>query len=103
MWGGLAACGRLSIGLLAMTRKLGEADCQSAAGCQPAPHWLYLRIDGRRARIDRQQEPHQLPPLLRVVEQIDASRARGAVVDIGHHLIERVGRAVVEERPRNRE
>src|SRR5882672_7174359 len=42
MWGGLAACGRLAIGLLAMTRKLGEADCQSAAGCQPAPHWLSL-------------------------------------------------------------
>ena len=33
----MASCGRLLIGLLAVQQKLREADCQSAAGCQPAP------------------------------------------------------------------
>jgi hypothetical protein len=33
----MASCGRLLIGLLAIKRKLQQADCQSAAGCHPAP------------------------------------------------------------------
>ncbi len=37
-WGRMASCGQLLIGLLAMGRKLQEADCQSAAGFQPALH-----------------------------------------------------------------
>jgi cytochrome c553 len=34
----MASCGRLLIGLLAVKRRIKEADCQSAAGCHPAPH-----------------------------------------------------------------
>src|SRR5260370_13778593 len=38
MWGRMASCGRLEIGLLLIFRKLRHADFQSAAGYQPAPH-----------------------------------------------------------------
>src|SRR5258708_26567993 len=34
----MASCGRLEIGLLLISRKLRQADFQSAAGYQPAPH-----------------------------------------------------------------
>jgi hypothetical protein len=38
LWGGMASCGRLEIGLLLIFQKLRQADFQSAAGYQPAPH-----------------------------------------------------------------
>src|SRR5260370_31073653 len=38
LWGRMASCGRLEIGLLSISRKLRQADFQSAAGYQPAPH-----------------------------------------------------------------
>src|SRR6266481_9804506 len=41
MASGIASCGRLEIGLLLISRKLRQADLQSAAGYQPA---LHLRI-----------------------------------------------------------
>src|SRR5258706_15131731 len=41
LWGRMASCGRLEIGLLLISRKLRQADLQSAAGYQPA---LHLRI-----------------------------------------------------------
>jgi len=34
----MASCGRLEIGQFLISRKLRQADFQSAAGHQPAPH-----------------------------------------------------------------
>ena len=49
MWGRLETCGRLEIGFSGVSRQLREADCQSAAGFQPAPHRNYHRLDLRIA------------------------------------------------------
>jgi len=37
LWGRMASCGRLEIGLPKLSRNQEQADFQSAAGYQPAP------------------------------------------------------------------
>src|SRR5258708_4289984 len=44
LWGRLVTCGRLEIGLLLISRKLRQADYQSAAGYQPALHGLLRAV-----------------------------------------------------------
>src|SRR5260370_32040470 len=44
LWGRMASCSRLEIGLLLISRKLRQADYQSAAGYQPALHGLLRAV-----------------------------------------------------------
>src|SRR5713226_6801910 len=44
LWGRMASCSRLEIGLLLISRKLRQADYQSAAGYQPALHGLLRTV-----------------------------------------------------------
>src|SRR5712692_25980 len=62
MWGRLLTCGRLAIGLAldpgnSSPSRARQADCQSAAGCQPAPHATVEIVCPTRGPHDALESP----------------------------------------------
>src|SRR5258708_4442531 len=61
----MVSCGRLEIGLLLISRKFRQADCQSAAGFQPAPQYSVLLRRSRAVPALERQPERELQAALR--------------------------------------